>query len=80
MIEKNRYLRGQVNKYQHTIFIIYFNNSRDLTIISFFNIVPVLCNTFVPAFQKLPDALRKKMFLAEQQAIHAPLSSLLRLR
>ena len=53
-------LRGQVNKYPHTIFIIYFNNSRDLTVISFFNIVPVLCNTLVAAFQKLLDALRKK--------------------
>jgi len=50
----------QVNKYPHTIFIMYVNNSRDLTIISFFNTVPVLCNTLVPAFQKLLDDLRKK--------------------
>ena len=71
---------GQVNKYPHTIFIIYFNNSRDLTIISFFNIVLVLCNTLVPTFQKLLDVLRKKKSLAEQQPNHAPLSSLLRLR
>ena len=69
-----------LDKYPHTIFIIYFNNGRDLTIISFFNIVPVLCNALVPAFQKLLDALRKKRSLAEQQATHAPLLSLPRLR
>ena len=74
----NHVLR-QVKKYPHTIFIMYFNKSRDLTIISFFNIAPVLCNTLVPALQKLLDARRKKS-LAEQQAAHAPLPSLLRLR
>jgi len=50
----------QVKKYPHTIFIIYFNNSRGITITSFFNIVPVFCNTLVPALQKHLDALRKK--------------------
>jgi hypothetical protein len=44
----------------HTIFVIYLNNSRDLTIISSFNIVPVLFNTLVPGFHKLLDARRKK--------------------
>ena len=65
-------LLGKVNKYPHTIFIIYFNNSRDLTIISFFNIVPVLCNSLVPAFQKLLDALRKKcLWLSSKPLMHS---------
>jgi hypothetical protein len=55
-------IRGQVNKYAHTIFIIYFNNGRALTIISFFNIVPVLFNTLVSAFHELLDARRNKVF------------------
>jgi len=40
----------------------------------------VLYNALVPAFQKLLDVLRKKMSLAEQQATHAQLLSLPRLR
>jgi len=70
------YIGGQVNKYPHTIFIIYFNNSRDLTIISFFKIVPVLCNTLVPPLQKLLDALRKKcLWLSSKPLMHRFLHS-----
>jgi len=70
------YLLRQVKNYPHTIFIIYFNNSRDLTIISFFNIVPVLCNALVPAFQKLLDALTKKcLWLSSKPLMHRFLHS-----
>jgi len=69
-------LLRQIKKYLHTIFIIYFNNVRDLTIISFFNIVPVLYNALVPAFQKLLDALRKKcLWLSSKPLMHRFLHS-----
>ena len=44
-------------------------------ITSFFNMVSLLFNALLPSLHKLLYALRKKMFLAEQRATHAPLPS-----
>jgi len=65
-------IRRQVNKYLHTIFIIYnyiiFQHSS--------HVLQYTCSS-VPEASGCPQ---KKMSLAEQQATHALLSSLLRLR